>query len=257
MRRYQVGVLAVAALAGTLGTGCRGGGGLPSREKEIELGRKFAEDYESKLPDGPLVTRGPEYDRVMRVAKRIIPLAKKDWDVPYNVKVVDSDQINAFAVPGGPIYFYTGLVKLTASDDEVASVMGHELSHVTKRHSVRQMQKSQEMGLLLSLGDALIRGGNSLKSAAAAGALISQQKFSQKDESQADEFGFGYLVKAGYKPDAMADFFTKMQSKNADPKDPISKTLSGFISSHPLTSKRIEASRKRAEDYRKGMNKTP
>lgn len=255
MRRYQKGLLAIAVLAGFLGAGCRGGG-LPSREKEIELGQTYAKEYEAKLPDGPLLTSGPEHDRLQRIAKRVLPLARKDWDVPYTVKVVKSDEVNAFAVPGGPIYFYTGLINLAGSDDEIASVLGHEISHVTRRHSMKQMRKSQEMGLLLGILNQGLKGGNTLKSAAAGLALVQTQKFSQGDENDADKYGFSYLVRSGYKPEAMADFFTKMETKKADPKDPLSKAL-GFLSSHPLTSKRIEASRKRAEDYRKGTYKAP
>lgn len=251
MRRYPSALLALVALGGIFGEGCRGGG-LPSRDKEIELGREFTQDYESKLPDGPLLKSGPEYDRLQRIASRVLPLARKDWDVPYTVKVVKSDQVNAFAVPGGPIYFYTGLIELAGSDDEIASVLGHEVSHVSKRHSVKQMKKSQDLAALLALGSSLIKGGNSVKSAAQVFAGLKSMEFSRGDETQADEFGFSYLVKAGYKPEAMADFFVKMQGKNGSG----NKNLE-FLSSHPMTTKRIEASRKRAADYRKGTYKAP
>lgn len=242
-------VLAVLALSSV---GCKGG--LPSREKEVELGREFAREYESKLPDGPIITRGAEYERVQRVATKLLPLARKDWDVPYTVKVIQSDQINAFAVPGGPIYFYTGLIKLTDSDDELASVLGHEITHITKRHSVKQMKKGQDMAVLLALGDALIKGNNSLKSAAEIAAGLKSMEFSRGDETQADEFGFKYLILSGYKPEAMASFFTKMQAKTGKGKE---SKLEQFISSHPMTSKRIEAAEARAEKVRKGTYKAP
>jgi beta-barrel assembly-enhancing protease len=154
MRRFWCASLAGLAL---LSVGCKGG--LPSKEKEIEMGQGFAKEYEQKLPDGPIVTRGPEFERVQRVAAKLLPVARKDWDVPYTVKVVQSDQINAFAIPGGPIYFYTGLIKLAESDDELASVLGHEISHISKRHSVKQIKKNTETATLLGLVNAAVRGG--------------------------------------------------------------------------------------------------
>ena len=249
MKKMWYAMMAVLALTSM---GCRGGG-LPSKEKEIALGQQFAQEYESKLPDGPIITRGPEYERVQRVAERLLPLARKDWDVPYRVNVVQSDQVNAFAVPGGPIYFYTGLIKLADSDDELASVLGHEITHISKRHSVKQMKKSQDMALLLALGGALIKGGNTIKSAAEVAAGLKSMEFSRGDENQADEFGFKYLVNMGYKPEAMASFFTKMEAKAGKG----SGLLGDFLSSHPMTSKRIGAAQKRAADYRKGTYKAP
>jgi beta-barrel assembly-enhancing protease len=249
MRRFWCASLAVLAL---VSVGCKGG--LPSKEKEIELGREFAREYDQKLPDGPLITRGPEYDRAMRVSTKLLPLARKDWDVPYTVKVVQSDQINAFAVPGGPIYFYTGLIKLTDSDDELASVLGHEISHITKRHSVKQMKKSQDMMIGLATLDALVKGGNTVKSAAGLFANFKAMEFSRGDETQADEFGFKYLVGMGYKPEAMASFFTKMGAKTGGGRE---SKLEQFMSSHPMTSKRVDAALRRAADYRKGTYKAP
>ncbi|WP_395090629.1 M48 family metallopeptidase [Armatimonas sp.] len=250
MRRFWCASLALLALASF---GCKGGG-LPSKEKEIELGQQFAREYEQKLPDGPIITRGPEYERVQRVAAKLLPLARKDWDVPYTVKVVQSDQINAFAVPGGPIYFYTGLIRLTDSDDELASVLGHEISHITKRHSVKQMKKSQDMALALTALDALLKGGNTLKEGVGLIAGFKSLEFSRGDETQADEFGFKYLVGMNYKPEAMASFFNKMQAKTGGGGG---GKLEQFLSSHPMTSKRIEAALRRAVNYRKGTYKAP
>lgn len=249
MKQWLMGSLAVLAL---VGAGCKGG--LPSKEKEQEMGQQFALEYEKKLPDGPIITRGPEYERVQRVSARLLPMARRDWDVPYSVKVIQSDQINAFAVPGGPIYFYTGLIKLAASDDELASVLGHEITHITKRHSVKQMKKSQDMAILLAVGDALIKGGNSVKSAAEIAAGLKSMEFSRSDENQADEYGFKYLVGMGYQPEAMASFFTKMGEKTGGSGG---GKLGEFLSSHPMTNKRVEAAQRRAADFRKGTYKAP
>jgi predicted Zn-dependent protease len=248
-QKWGSGSLVILALAGV---GCKGG--LPSKQKEVELGQQFAQEYEQKLPDGPIVTRGPEYERVQRVAAKLLPLARKDWDVPYTVKVIQSDQINAFAVPGGPIYFYTGLIKLAANDDELASVLGHEIAHITKRHSVKQMKKSQDMMIGLAAIDVLIKGGNTVKGAAEIAAGLQQMKFSRGDENQADEFGFKYLVNMNYNSDAMASFFTKMGEKTGGNGG---GRLGDFLSSHPMTNKRVEAATKRSTDFKKGTYKAP
>lgn len=250
MRRFWCASLALLALASF---GCKGGG-LPSKEKEIELGQQFAREYEQKLPDGPIITRGPEYERVQRVAAKLLPLARKDWDVPYTVKVVQSDQINAFAVPGGPIYFYTGLIRLTDSDDELASVLGHEISHITKRHSMKQIKKSNETATLLGLANILLRGGENGEKVAGILTGVKSLEFSRGDETQADEFGFKYLVGMNYRPEAMASFFNKMQAKTGGGGG---GRLDQFLSSHPMTSKRIDAALRRAVNYRKGTYKAP
>ncbi|MBB6052048.1 M48 family metallopeptidase [Armatimonas rosea] len=248
MRRFWCASLAVVAL---VSVGCKGG--LPSKDKEIEMGQDVAREYEQKLPDGPIITRGPEVERVQRVAAKLLPLARKDWDVPYSVKVVQSDQINAFAIPGGPIYFYTGLIKLAESDDELASVLGHEITHITKRHSVKQLKKNRDLMVGLATLDVLLKGGNSIKSAAEVYANFKSMAFSRSDENQADEFGFKYLVSMGYKPEAMAGFFTKMGAKTGGG----GGKLAEFFSTHPMTSERVKAATERAEKFRKGTYKAP
>jgi beta-barrel assembly-enhancing protease len=243
-----LGVATVGALS-TLSTltltGCKGGGGGYSTQDEIKMGQEFSKEYAQKLPDGRFITSGAQYDRLQRIANRVLPLAKRDYDMPYHVQLVDSKEVNAFAVPGGPIYFYRGLMELAESDDEIASVMGHEITHVVKRHSIKQMQKSQNDQLGFALVSVAL-GGNSGRTVDKVGQVflpLSQLKFSRKDEEQSDELGFRYLTEAGYNPDAMASFFTKMGKK----------TGGGgieFLQSHPLTNKRVEKATQRAAAYR-------
>jgi beta-barrel assembly-enhancing protease len=250
MKRSIFCVLTIAVVAGISTTGCKKAG-LPSKEEEQKLGLQFAKEYDEKLPDGPFITSGPQFDQLTRIANRVLPLARRDWDVPYRVRLVNSKEINAFAVPGGPIYFYKGLMDLAKSDDEIASVMGHEISHVTKRHSMKQMQQSNNIGLGVAVVDVLLgRGNNTIKSAAGALANLQLMKFSRGDETQADEYGFSYLISAGYDPNGMAQMFTRMNEK----------TGGGgieFIQSHPLTSKRIEAAKERAQQVKAGTYKAP
>ena len=163
---------------------------------------------------------------------------------------MDSPEINAFAVPGGPIFFYKGLVDLAGSDDEIAAVLGHESTHIVKRHSARQMSDSQGKSVLAQI--VLGAGRSSKDQEQLAGLLIGVQslKFSRSDEAQADEYGFGYMTRAGYNPDAMATFFVKMGQKTGGGGPE-------WLASHPLTGKRVEAARRRADDYKKGTTKAP
>jgi beta-barrel assembly-enhancing protease len=240
-------VLGVAAVSSLTLAGCKGGaGGGYSAQDEIKMGQEFAKEYESKLPDGRLINSGAQYDRLQRIASRVLPLAKRDYDMPYNVKLVDSKEINAFAVPGGPIYFYRGLMELAESDDEIASVMGHEITHVVKRHSIRQMKKSQDEQIGATLLSVVV-GGNAGRTIDKVSQFVlpyNAMRYSRKDEEQSDELGFKYLIEAGYQPDAMASFFTKMAKK----------TGGGggieILQSHPLTNKRVAKATERATTYR-------
>jgi len=224
-------------------TGCKGpnfsGVFSMSKSQEIELGQQSAKEVEAKEK---IVTSGPQYERLQRVAARILPLARHDYDVPFSVKLIQSKEVNAFALPGGPIYFYTGLMDLASSDDEIAAVLGHESTHVVKRHAVKQISDAQTKGLIA--GIALGKAGNLAQTAAGLALQIDQLRFSRGDEAQADEVGFKYLTEAGYDPDAMASFFKKMMAKTGN-------GGTEWLSNHPLTTKRIQAAEQRAEEYKK------
>ena len=246
----QIGFVTLAVGAMALG-GCKGGrvGNMYSQSDEIKMGQQFSREYASDKKNR-FVTRGPQYDQLQRVASRIFPLARQDWDVPYSIQLVDSGEVNAFAVPGGPIYFYRGLMDLASSDDEVAAVLGHESTHIVKRHSAAQMSDSQGKSVIAQI--LLGVGRTSKDQQQIAGLFLGLQslKFSRSDESQADEYGFRYLTQAGYNPDAMATFFEKMGKKTGGGGPE-------FLRSHPVTSKRVEAARARADAYKKGTYKAP
>ena len=250
MKKTQQFVVAALVVGATTVGGCKGGrlGNMYSQSDEIKMGQQFAAEYD-RNPKNRFITRGPQYDQIQRVASRIFPLARKDWNVPYSIHLVDSNEINAFAVPGGPIYFYKGLLDLAGSDDEVASVLGHEATHIVRRHSAAQMSDSQGKGLLAEI---LLGGRTSRDQQQLAGLFLGLQslRFSRSDESEADEYGFRYLTQAGYNPDAMANFFEKMGKKTGGGGPE-------WLASHPVTAKRVAAARKRADDYKKGIIQAP
>lgn len=246
VRRHKRGVALLAAAftlvgvgAATTTGGCKARfGNMLSRSDEIDLGRQVKRGVErqNRLVKDPALD-----ERMARIAARIFPQARKDFDVPYEVRVIDKKEVNAFALPGGPIYFYKGLIDLAESDDEIAAVLGHEATHVSKRHTGRQISDAQGKSTIAQL--LLGRAGNVANLFANIAFSLDQLKYSRDDEAQADEVGFRYLTQAGYNPNAMASFFSKMQKKAGGGGGP------EWLASHPLTRKRIEAAEKRAHDY--------
>ena len=237
-------LLSFALLFGGLNAGCKGGrfGNTISKSQEISLGQQASQEVEQRYK---VIRTGANAEKLQRVADRIFPLAQKDWDVPYTVELIDSKEVNAFALPGGPIYFYRGLVELTESDDELASVLGHEATHVVRRHSVKQISDANTKGLIL----AVLTGGSSdlIQTLANIGLTLDQLKYSRGDESEADERGFAYMTDAGYNPEAMASFFRKL-----DKEDRKQKGLREpeWLRSHPVTRTRVERAEERAKLYK-------
>jgi beta-barrel assembly-enhancing protease len=211
-----------------------------SLEKEIAMGRQLAAEIERqvKLIDDPVIN---EY--VNRVGQNIV--RNSDAKVPFTIKVVESDEINAFALPGGFFYVNTGLILAADDESELAGVMAHEIAHVAARHGTEQASKAELVNFasipLIFMGGV---GGFALRQAA--GLLIPMQflQFSRKDEAEADYLGLQYMYKAGYDPTAAVSFFEKLQAKErAKP-----GTVSKMFSTHPPTADRIEMEKKNIEE---------
>ncbi len=243
----------VASLLGVVlltSTGCRRVRNIYTRTDEIRMGTQFVTAFNESAEGSKIIRNGPMVNRLQRVALPIIEAARKDWDVPYSVTLIKDSEINAFAVPGGPMYVNTGLMQLATSDDELASVLAHEVSHIVKRHSAQQLSdaavKQGVAGILFGRSSADVRTvvGLTLD--------LKDREFSRGDEAQSDEYGFKYLVAAGYNVRGMASMFTKMQESAAKSNEKLA-----FLSTHPLTRKRIEAAEKRAEAYENGTWKAP
>jgi len=210
-----------------------------SLEKEIQMGRQLAAEIERqvKLLDDPTIN---EY--VNRVGQNIV--RNSDAKVPFTIKVVESDEINAFALPGGFFYVNTGLILAADDESELAAVMGHEIAHVAARHGTKQASKAELINFasipLIFMGGV---GGFALRQAA--GFLIPMQflQFSRSDEAEADYLGLQYLYKAGYDPGAAVSFFEKLQAKESAKPGSVSK----MFSTHPPTADRIEMEKKNIE----------
>ncbi|MCY7348978.1 MAG: M48 family metallopeptidase [Pyrinomonadaceae bacterium] len=206
-----------------------------SKEKEIAIGRQAAAEVEqqAKLIDDPIVT---EY--INRVGQNIV--LNSDSKVPFTIKVIDSDEVNAFALPGGFFYVNKGLILAADSESELAGVMAHEIAHVAARHAMENQGKMSAINYGMLAG--IIFGGGIastvLQNAGGLTQAMAFFKFSRGAEEEADRLGVQYLYASGYDPTGMATMFEKLNSKNK--KKP--GTLSKLFSSHPQSLERRDAS---------------
>jgi predicted Zn-dependent protease len=218
-----------------IGTG-KSPGDWYSIESEIRMGKGYAQQIESgmKMVQDPVVT---EY--VNRIGQNLV--RNSDAKVPFTIKVVDSDEINAFALPGGFFYVNSGLILAADEEAELAGVMAHEIAHVAARHATRQMTRSQIANFasipLIFVGGGL---GYALQSAASLALPMTFLKFSRGFEAEADYLGLQYMYATGYDPQAFIAFFEKVQAKEKKKPGSISKAFS----THPQTPDRIEQSQK-------------
>ncbi len=207
-----------------------------SLEKEIALGRQLAADVdrEAKFVDDPVIT---EY--INRVGQNIV--LHSDAKVAFTIKVIDSDEVNAFALPGGFFYVNKGLILAADNEAEVAGVMAHEIAHVAARHAVENQAKGTLAQIGLTAGSIFLGGlgGLAILNGAQFGTLLGFMKFTRDAESEADKLGVQYLYAAGYDPNAMSTMFEKLASKNK--KKP--GTISKLFASHPQSADRMESSR--------------
>jgi len=204
---------------------------LYSMEQEIALGRQMSQDVElqSRLCDDAVVN---EY--INRLGQNIGRNAGAQF--PLTIKVLESDEVNAFALPGGYLYVNTGLVMSAENEAELAGVLAHEIAHVAARHGTKQATRGQliqyaTLPLIFFGGSA----GILIYEAATLAAPLEYSHFSRGMELQADKLGLEYIYKSGYDPAAFVDFFEKLQSQQK--KEP--NVFARAFSSHPMNNSRI------------------
>jgi predicted Zn-dependent protease len=204
-----------------------------SLEKEIGLGKQLASEVErqAKIINDPVIA---EY--VNRVGQNLV--RNSDAKVPFTIKVIDSEEVNAFALPGGFFFVNSGLILRADNEAELAGVMSHEIAHVAARHGTRQATRGEiaQLGMipLVFMGGWT---GYGIYQAASVLVPVTFLKFSRGFESEADMLGLEYMYKAGYDPTAFVDFFEKVETM--EKRKP--GTMAKVFSTHPMTDDRIRA----------------
>ena len=223
----------------TIGNRKVGGGGVGnwySLQREIKIGQEYSQVIEGTVDQilDPVIT---EY--VNRIGQNLV--RNSDAKVPFTIKVVDSEEVNAFALPGGFLYVNGGLILAAQDEAELAGVMAHEIAHVAARHATRQMTRS-EIFNLASIPLIFVGGGLGVAVQQAAGLAIplSMTKFSRSFESEADYLGVEYLYKAGYDPQAFISFFERVQALDKQKPGVLAKAFAN----HPQTADRIRQTQK-------------
>ena len=199
-------------------------------QEEAKLGAQASQQIES----GARILRGPVEDWVNRVGQKLASASNPQWK--YRFRVIDSPEINAFALPGGYIYIYTGMRKIVANDDELAAVLAHEITHAEQRHYAKQYAKSSKRGLLFGVAAAVL--GLPQIGQQAVGLLDAAigQKYSREDEYEADKLGMQRMVRAGFKPTAMISLLEKLDKEETGD--------AGWFASHPEGGKRVAAAQR-------------
>jgi len=231
-KTYHDGSLRDIDAIGNRKVGCdRGLGNWYSLEKQIEMGHQYSQQVEgsTKLITDPVIT---EY--VNRIGQNLV--RNSDAQVPFTIKVVDTDDINAFALPGGFFYVDSGLIMAADNEAELAGVMSHEIAHVAACHLARENTRGQLMQLasipLIFVGGGIGYAAQSLASLAIPMGFL---RFTRSFESEADFLGVEYLYKAGYDPQALTSFFEKVKALEKHKPGTLAKTFD----THPQTPDRI------------------
>jgi len=219
--------------------GGRGLGNWYSLETEIRMGKEYAQMIEStvKLVKDPIIT---EY--VNRIGQNIV--RNSDSKLPFTIKLIDADEVNAFALPGGFFYVNSGLLLLAEEEAELAGVMAHEVAHVAARHAMRHMTRAN-FANIASIPLIFVSGGigYAARSAASLGLPMTFLKFSRGFEEEADYLGQQYMYKTGYDPQSFMSLFEKMQAREKVKPG----TLSKIFASHPPIESRAARTQKQLE----------
>ncbi len=206
-----------------------------STQREIELGTDFSHQVNAQLP----IVNDPEIVRYINVLGDSIARVADDRNLDWRFFIVDSPEVNAFAIPGGFVYVNRGLIERTTQMNQLAGVLGHEIGHVVNRHSVKQMQTGQRMNLGMMLGCILTpictNGGDVAVGMAGQGIMAS---FSRGDEAESDQAGIEYTMRAGIDPRGIPDMFQILiKERNERP----SGGLDAWFRTHPMEEDRVAA----------------
>ncbi|MCX7993709.1 MAG: M48 family metallopeptidase [Fimbriimonadales bacterium] len=214
-------------------TGCRGT--TWSKKEEVRIGQEVAAEVEKayKLDPDTAVQQ-----RVQLIGQRLVAVAG-DKDFKFSFKVIDSKEINAFALPGGPIYVFRGLIDMVGDDDDMlAGVLAHEMAHVNRRHANKQYTQGLWRGILIAT---VTRG--SVRDAAEIADALMQLKYSRQHEYEADRLSVEYAYKAGYDPNGILRFLAMLQREEKVG----NRWIETNLRTHPFSDRRVEEVRKQIQ----------
>jgi predicted Zn-dependent protease len=248
LRRLAIGGLTAAALP-LLRSEAEADIFTPSVADQKRLGAQAAAQVMQKYR----VVKDERARRFDRVGRRLVnalsPQDRNTWD--YRFRVIESKEVNAFALPGGNMFMFTGLMDRIGSDDELAAVTGHEMTHVRKQHWAKSVANQQKRDLGLSILLGLTHANSTWQTLAGVGDTLFTLKYSRSEEDEADAGGLENMVAAGYDPHGMLDLFHTLQTASPGGSPP------EFLSDHPLTSDRIKRTQERIDALDKSQGGSP
>lgn len=243
LRRLTIAGAGLAAIPLLLPQAAEAGGlfsvSAPSPQDQKKVGDQAAQQVLQKYPEVHDARARHFNELGQRLVRALPPSDRKTWDFRFHV--LDSKEVNAFALPGGNMFMFTGLYKLLPTDDALAGVTGHEMTHVRKQHWAQAYATTQEreagIGLLLGL----FHAGRTAQTIAGLADSAVSLKFSRGEEDQADQGGLENMVAAGFNPEGMIQLFQALEKVSGN-----GGGLGGaFLSDHPLTSDRIKNTERR------------
>ena len=223
---------AALALGLTCGLAPQADAGMISLKQEIEMGRETGQAFEEKCG---LLQDEYQQERVERIGQRLAAVCGRN-DITYSFKVLNGDEINAFACPGGFVYVYKGLLDFMPTDTELAGVLGHEVGHIAKKHTVHQIEKAMTANVLLGIFSIATGASAAMQNLGGLAASALMQGFSRTDERGADKEGVNNTIKAGFNPYAMLITSSKLEdlaAKNGG-------SQGGIWASHPEPEERYK-----------------
>jgi len=229
--KYMTALVAAGAIAFSA-VPAHAGQFKPSKNDQVKLGMQAAEQIRQKshvLPESD-----PRVRLVRKIGYKLLnTVDMKNLPWKFSFDVIESKEVNAFALPGGPTFIYTGLLDKLESEDELAGVMGHEMTHVFKEHWAKQYEATQkrELGLGILLG--VLHANSAFQNLGSLVDVVEQTKYSRSEESQADEGGFDKMVAAGYNPEGMADVFRMFERQKSGGQS------IAFLADHPSDKSRV------------------
>ena len=211
-----------------------------SPEKEKRIG----DDAARQIEGGARIVNGPVAEWVETVGQRLATASNPEFK--YSFRVIDSPEINAFALPGGYVYVFTGLRKIAQTDDELAAILAHEITHAEQHHYAKQYGRASKRGILLGVVTAVAGLPNIAATALDIVNFGLSQKYSRSHEFESDKLGMQRMARAGFNPQGMVTLLDKLSKESQS-----SGTLDKWFGSHPDGAKRVEAAKREAVEISK------